>query len=61
MIQNRFKSFNENSSKKRKPKIKETVIVNIGNSIKNIVYKYFFFKNCLKRNNKNTKIVPSRI
>ena len=58
MIQNRFKSFSENSSKKIKPKIKEAIIVNIFNSIKNCFYKYLFFKNCLQRNKKSTKIIP---
>ena len=61
MIQNRFKSFSENSSKKRKPKIKETLFLNIGSSMKNLVNNYIFickFKNCLKRSKKNTKIIP---
>ena len=53
MIQNRFKSFNENSYKKRKPSMKDTIISNIGNSFKNFVY-----KNCLERFKKNTKVLP---
>jgi hypothetical protein len=61
MIQNRFKSFSENSSKKRKPTMKETLFSNIGNSIKNFFKKNFLnckFQNCLQRNKKNTKILP---
>jgi hypothetical protein len=58
MIQNRFKSFSENSNKKRKQEIKEILFLNIGSSMKNFVNNYIFickFKNCLKRSKKIQK------